>query len=56
MGRIAGVHEVLKEVVRGLFPSPLENQSNREGSKISFQCTVGRDRCNVNPEQLGEER
>jgi hypothetical protein len=52
MSLIAGVHEVLKEVVRGAVPIPLREPKHREGSKISFQYTVGRDRCNVNPEQL----
>jgi hypothetical protein len=36
MGRIAGLNEVLKEVVRGPFPSPLENPSIGKAEKYPF--------------------
>ena len=41
MGRIAGVHEVLKEVVRGPFPSPSENQSMGKAVKSLFSTQAG---------------
>jgi hypothetical protein len=42
MGRIAGVHELLKEVVRGPFPSPIENQSTGKAVKSAFSTQSGR--------------